>query len=222
MSDTPIVTPTPPAMGAPAQPPPQTPPTTPPPATPPAPPTAEPTTPQGDPADLSDPGKKALEIEREGRRAAEAELAKLTATVKQIEDKDKSELDKLAEANTGLAATASDHAKLMAAMAKAPEGTTQAQILSLYKRLQGSTNEELEADAATLFGQFSGAPAPVTAPANPGLPVPPVATLQPGAPQVGAGPTLQDQIRAAEQAGDMTLSRRLKSQMTVEAMHKPS
>ena len=214
MSDTPPAPPAPPATGAPTQP------STPEPLTQPTPPpTAEPTS-QGDPAALGDPGKKALDAERDARRAAEAELAKIQARVKEIEDKDKSELEKLAETNQVLATTASDHAKLRAAMAAAPEGTTPQQILGLYSRLQGTTPEELEADAATLFAQFTGQPPAAPKQLTPGLPTEPH-LLQPGAPQVGDAPSLQQQIQVAEQAalagtGDWATVRQLKSQLMVD------
>lgn len=220
MSDIPPAIPpaAPPATGAPATPP-QEPPSTPPPAAPATPP-AEPT-PQGDPAALGDPGKRALDAEREARKTAETELQQLRAQVKEAEDKEKSELELLQETAKGLQGTATDHAKLRAAMAKAPAGTTPSQILGLYQRLQGTTTEELEADAEKFFAQFTGSTPPASPPAQQTGPGLPVETLQPGAPQVGAGPGLQEQIQAAEAKQDWATARRLKSQMTVEAMTRP-
>ncbi len=148
-------------------------------------------------------------------RKANKEAETFRKRLKEIEDQGKSDLERLTEANKGLEATASDHAKLTAAMAKAPAGTTPEQILSLYKRLQGATVEELETDAEQLFAQFTGSPAAPQQQPNPGLPV---EKLQPGAPQTGNGPTLQDQIQAAEAKGDWATARRLKSQMTIESM----
>lgn len=227
MSDIPPAQPpaTPPATGtpppAPTTPPAQPPapaPTQQPPAQPPA--TAEPT-PTGDPAALGDPGKKALQAERDARAAAEQEAAALKAQLTEIEDKDKTELQKLAEANTGLTAQAAEAGKLRAAMAAAPQGMSPQQILELAPRLQGSTDAELQADAAKLFAQFAGQAdpnqqqQPPAGSPGPGLPVE-VSQLQPGAPQPGNGPTLDQQIQEAEQKGEWATAMRLKSQKMVE------
>lgn len=223
MSDIPPATPPAPdpATGPPTAP--TTPPAQPPapastqtPAQPPA--TAEPT-PTVDPSALGDPGKRALDAERDARSAAEREAGELRARLKEIEDKDKDEVTRLTEANAGLTAQAADAAKLRAAMAAAPAGMTPQQILELAPRLQGGTDAELQADAQTLFAQFSGQPntQPQQQPATggPGLPVE-ISQLQPGAPQQGDGPTLQQQIREAEQKGDWPLARQLKSRQIIE------
>lgn len=49
------------------------------------------------PADLGDAGKRALESERSARREAEKQAKELAARLKELEDRDKSETDKLRE-----------------------------------------------------------------------------------------------------------------------------
>lgn len=104
---------------------------------------------------LGDAGKKALEEERRARKAAERsasstqkQLEEMSSRLKEYEDAKKSDLDKLTErATTAEQTAASASAKLLryevAAAKKLPS--------EWAARLQGSTQEELEADADQLL-----------------------------------------------------------------------
>lgn len=94
--------------------------------------------------ELGDGGKKALDAERKARRNAEKELKELRSKVQEIEDKDKSENERLqsqvAELTKRAEAAEATVDRFEVAAAK---GLTPAQA----RRLVGSTKEELEADA---------------------------------------------------------------------------
>ena len=86
------------------------------------------------------------------------ELEPLAAKARELEDANKTELEKLTErvtaaereaGETGLSAM-----RLEVALDKAPDGVSLAQIRKLAKRLSGSTREDLEADAEELFGDL--------------------------------------------------------------------
>lgn len=111
---------------------------------------------QGEPAGegdepLGDPGKKALLSEREARKAAEKLAADREARIRELEDATKSEEDKRNERFTALeksdrdkdAALAERDAKLLRYEVAAAKGLD----LKAALRLQGSTKEEIEADA---------------------------------------------------------------------------
>jgi len=181
--------------------------------------------PQGDPAQLGDAGKRALDAERQARRDAEArlkELEPLAAKARELEESQKTEQQKLADqleaAKAEGATSTTSLLRLEVALDKAPGGMEPAKIRKLSERLRGSTREELEADAAELFAEFSGAPSPVP-PANGGQQTP-VEQLRPGALPTTPEPTLPDQIAAAEKAGDWATARRLKSQQLMELQKK--
>lgn len=117
-----------------------------------------------DETQLGDAGKKALDEERKARRDAEArlkELEPLAKKAKELEDAQKSESEKLNEKLTlaeGKARESETAAlRLEVALEKAPDGMPLAQLRKLAKRIQGSTREEMEADAGELFEDFSGA-----------------------------------------------------------------
>ncbi len=102
-----------------------------------------------DDAALGEGGAKALATERAAARKANKELAAATARLQQLEDANKSDLQRAtdrAEAAEGRAATAELRAlKVEVAAAKGlPAG--------MAARLTGSTREELEADAGELAG----------------------------------------------------------------------
>ena len=61
---------------------------------------ADPTSskPDPDPADLGDAGKRAIKAEREARQAAEKAAKDLAAKLKELEDRDKTEAERLTEA----------------------------------------------------------------------------------------------------------------------------
>lgn len=110
--------------------------------------------------ELGDAGKKALEAERREKRAAEKRAKELEARLREFEDRDKTEAQKLAEraeaAEAALAALESNALRSEVALEK---GLTPSQA----KRLIGSTREELEADADELLkdiGTTNGPRAP--------------------------------------------------------------
>jgi hypothetical protein len=108
--------------------------------------------------DLGEAGQKALVAERKARAAAERQakthqrqLDEMAKRLKEYEDRDKSEADKLAEAKTAAereAATAKRELMRyrVAAKKKLPA--------ELANRLQGSTEEEMESDADNLLEVF--------------------------------------------------------------------
>ena len=180
-------------------------------------PTPEPTA----PADLGDNGKKALDAERAARKALERELAELRPLAddaRKAAEARKTAEQKLAEkleAATAAQSTAeAELARYKAALAAMPAGFDPAELPKVLKRLTGATPEELESDAAELFALFAPAPTSTT-PQAPGQRTP-VEALRPGALPPGAEPTLADQIRAAEQAGNTRESMRLKSAQLAE------
>ena len=98
---------------------------------------------------LGDGGKKALQEERRKARAAERQLGELQKRLQQFEDRDKTEAQKLTDAKTAAEQQAAEAtAKLLryevAAAKKLPA--------EWASRLQGSTQEDLEADADALLG----------------------------------------------------------------------
>lgn len=84
------------------------------------------------------------------------ELEPLAAKAKELEDANKSELQKLQETVDEFksrATTAEAKArKLSVALDAAPEGATIEQIRAVAKRVTGDSDEELKADAEELFG----------------------------------------------------------------------
>jgi hypothetical protein len=95
--------------------------------------------------------KKALDAERKARRDAERQLKELSERLQEIEDRDKSEADKTAERLAAAEARATEaEAGLMRAHVAAAKGLTPDQA----KRLVGTTQEELEADADVLLETF--------------------------------------------------------------------
>jgi hypothetical protein len=111
--------------------------------------------PADDKPDLGDSGKKAIDAMKRERNAALKQLNELRTKVKEFEDKDKTEAQRLSEAADDAksrAATAeTNHRKLVTAMERAPEGATLAQIRAVAKRLTGDTDEDMEADADDLY-----------------------------------------------------------------------
>jgi len=97
-------------------------------------------------------GKKALDEERKARRDAERAVAELQGKLKELDDKDKSETEKLADRLAAAEKRADEaDARVIRAEVAAAKGLTPAQA----KRLTGSTREELEADAAELLETFA-------------------------------------------------------------------
>jgi hypothetical protein len=148
-----------------------------------------PTDPPSD--DLGDAGKKALEAERKARRDADQRAKELEAQLKEITDKDKSEVEKLREENAELTKKLADadtrSERLEVAMTK---GLTAAQA----KRLVGTTKEELEADADEILEAF---------PAKDGA-TPPPPSRRPSELRGGSDPTDgPDEVDPAKLAADV-------------------
>lgn len=109
---------------------------------------------KGDPAPDPDAGaKKALDAERRARRDAEKALADVQKQLKELTDKDKSDVEKLTEQVAQLTKDRDDQAaKALRAEVAMSKGLNAAQA----KRLTGGTLEELEADADDLLATFKG------------------------------------------------------------------
>lgn len=101
--------------------------------------------------DLGDAGKKALETERKARRDAERRAKDAEAALKEVEDRDKSDSEKLADriAASEKRAEEAERRALRAEVAQ-EKGLTAAQA----KRLSGDTREDLETDADELLEVF--------------------------------------------------------------------
>lgn len=95
--------------------------------------------------------KKALEAERKARRDAEKQLSEMKAKLQELEDRDKSEGEKLA-GRIAAAEKRADEAEARALRLEvaAAKGLTVTQA----RRLVGATKEELEADADDLLASF--------------------------------------------------------------------
>jgi hypothetical protein len=108
-------------------------------------------------------------------RKANKEAEQFRLKLKEFEDRDKTESEKLADANRTLEERARqaelDSCRMRVAIRK---GLTEAQV----KRLLGTTEEELEADADELLAAFKGAEPEATPPATGGRPK---EKLRPGA-----------------------------------------
>lgn len=114
--------------------------------------------PAGEDDTLGDGGKKALQSEREARKAAEKLAADREARIKELEDAGKSADDRERERIANLeksdrdkdVAIAERDAKLMRYEIAAAKGLD----LKAALRLQGSTKEEIEADADEFAKSF--------------------------------------------------------------------
>lgn len=94
-------------------------------------------------------------LARKHERDAKAKGKKLS----EIEDGNKSEIQRATDAKTAAEKRAEEAERkaqrLEVALDKAPEGMSLAQVRKLAKRLDGTTQEELEADATELFEDFA-------------------------------------------------------------------
>lgn len=110
--------------------------------------------PQGDPEALGDAGKQALVAER--KRADDAEKALKAANVKlqQIEDADKTELEKaqqrISELEAANATLTSDLSDRDRTILRLNTGIDEGLPKNLIARLQGDDEESIKADAASL------------------------------------------------------------------------
>lgn len=137
----------------------------------------------GDNAPLEEPGRKALAAERSARRAAEKAAAEAQAKVKEYEDRNKSELERLTEAATAAKAEA-DAARAEALRLRVAADT--GLPADLHEFLVGDDEEQLRAKAQKLLA--------ATAATEPRRPAPdPTQGVKPG---VGA----PDQLTHADLA----------------------
>lgn len=144
-------------------------------------------------ADLGEKGKKALDDERRARREAEKQLKAVNDRLKELEDKDKSESEKLtgrlAELEKELADARGSAMRLEVALDK---GLSKAQA----KRLVGESADDLIADAEELLASFK-------APDEPAKPAPPAGgpkeNLRPGAAPEAPEPSKDDLRKAIAQ-----------------------
>lgn len=100
---------------------------------------------------LGDGGKRALDAERKARRTAEKELKELRARVQEIEDGEKSEVEKLQAQVASLTKQAD------AAQAKADRfevAAAKGLSLAQARRLVGATKDELEDDADAMRAEL--------------------------------------------------------------------
>lgn len=107
---------------------------------------------------LGEAGKKALEAERLARKEADKALAASQAKLKEYEDKDKSETQRISEERDALKA---DNAKLALENMRRDVAAETGLAPELVKRLQGSTREEMLADATDLLAATKPAVTPV-------------------------------------------------------------
>lgn len=116
----------------------------------------------GDPSALRDPGKRALDSMKRERNAARKELAEARKRLKDIDDKGKTDTERLTEAHKEAASRAekaeSSYLALTVAMDRAPAHATLAQVRAVAKRIRGESEEDLEADADELFEMVVPAP----------------------------------------------------------------
>lgn len=169
----------------------------------------EPVTPDGgEPDEGEQPGRtftqadldKIVEQRLSRERAKYADYDELKKRVTEAEDKDKTELQKLADAKTlaerRAAEAESASLRMEVALDKAPEGMSVAQVRKLAKRLAGATREELEADAEELFADFApGGDDDDKSSAPPSKPV----TKLPGGKNPTAEPPETDPLKIAAQ-----------------------
>lgn len=122
--------------------------------TPPATSTAAPTTATSGEGELGEAGKKAIQAEREARKNAEKELADVRAKVKEFEDRDKTETQRITEERDALKAKAD---RLEVENLRRDVAIAKGIPLEAAGRLVGTTRDELEADADALATVLKGA-----------------------------------------------------------------
>lgn len=97
---------------------------------------------------LGDGGKKALQEERRKARAAERQLGELQKRLQELEDRDKTEAQKLTDRATAAETDATQAKRELERYRVARDKKIPAEWVD---RLKGSTKEELEADAEALL-----------------------------------------------------------------------
>lgn len=104
--------------------------------------------------DLGDPGKRALDAERDARKVAEKEAKDLKARIAELEDKDKGDVERLKGQVATLTQERDDLAAKVPRLEVALEkGLTAAQA----RRLVGDTKADLETDADDIIATFKPA-----------------------------------------------------------------
>jgi len=102
---------------------------------------------------------KAHSRKNEGTAKANAAAAKELAELREAgKTEAQRAADQASEAEKRATSAEGKALRLEVALDKAPEGMSLAQVRKLAKRLSGSTQEELEADADELFADFAPAP----------------------------------------------------------------
>ncbi|WP_136314427.1 hypothetical protein [Actinomyces procaprae] len=164
---------------------------------------AAPTPDTGGEAALGDAGKRALDAERAARKAAEKQLKELQAAQAAAQDAERSQADKDA------AALAALEAKVRALEVERDRAEVAART-GVPSELLAGPGDDAQAYAEALKAwATSQAPAPASAPA--GGSKSPLFVRHMGNPDGDAGASLDDQIAAAEKAGDKTLVSSLKA-----------
>lgn len=115
-----------------------------------------PTEPQGDPADLGDGGKKALDAERKRAAAAEKSAKSLQAQLDEIKQANLSELEKAQKAAAESTARLAEYEQTTLRQRVA---LAEGMPADLVDRLRGTTEEEYTADAKALMALVK---APIT------------------------------------------------------------
>lgn len=140
--------------------------------------------PKPDPDELGEAGKKALDRERAGRRDAEKQAKELEERLKAIEDKDKSEVERLTAKTAEAEKRATDaEAKVLRFEVAAEKGVK-------AKWLTGASREELEAAADEYLADHPPADKPTGGP-----PAKPAENLKGGGNPDAAGDPSTDDIR---------------------------
>lgn len=130
-------------------------------------------TPGGDPEELGEKGKRAIEAERKARRDAEARLKELEPLAKAAAEKAEAEKTELTKANEALTAERDARTKAEAALMRYEVGAEKSVPAKLVPFLQGTTREEIAASADALLAEIGPAPT------IPGRPSEKVATGRP-------------------------------------------
>ncbi|QHO91033.1 hypothetical protein CWT12_06475 [Actinomyces sp. 432] len=158
----------------------------------------------GGEAALGDVGKRALDAERAARKAAEKQLKELQAAQAAAQDAERSQADKAA------AALAALEAKVRALEVERDRAAAAAKT-GVPAELLAGPGDDAEAYASALK-EWAASQAPTPAPAPAGGSKSPLFVLRHmGNPDGDAGASLDDQIKAAEAAGDKTLLASLKA-----------
>ena len=137
-----------------------------PPADPPANPAGTPTVtpPAADDEQLGEGGKKALQTERDARKAAEKLATDREARIKELEDAGKSDDDKRSERFQQLETTEREQAVTITDQQGIIEryrvAASKGLDLEAAERLRGKTKEELEADADTWIAKWGSSKSP--------------------------------------------------------------